>query len=292
MSILLNKESRVICQGITGKAGLFHTLQCRDYGTHIVGGVTPKKGGTVVEGFHVFNTCKEAVRETGADTTMIFVPPRFAAKAIVEAVDAGIKLVVTITEGIPVMDMIHVKKALEGRDAILVGPNCPGLVTAEEAKVGIAPGVIHKRGKIGVVSRSGTLTYEGVYQTTKNGLGQSSAVGIGGDAIHGLTHTDVVKLFNEDPETEGIILIGEIGGSEEEDAAAYIKENVDKPVAAFIAGASAPKGKRMGHAGAIIEGNSGTAASKINALAEAGVVVAQTAAEIGDKMLEAISLNK
>ncbi|MCF8067411.1 MAG: succinate--CoA ligase subunit alpha [Desulfobacterales bacterium] len=292
MSILVNKDSKVICQGITGKAGLFHTIQCRDYGTNIVGGVTPKKGGTTVEGFPVFNSCKEIVAETGADTTMIFVPPPFTGGAIIEAAEAGIKIIVAITEGVPVMDMIKVKKALEGMDVILCGPNCPGLVTPGEAKVGIAPGFIHQRGKIGVLSRSGTLTYEAVYQTTKNGLGQTSAVGIGGDSIHGLTHTDVVKMYNEDPETEGIILIGEIGGSEEEEAAAYIKENVDKPVAAFIAGATAPKGKRMGHAGAIIEGNSGTAASKIQALKDAGVVIAPTAAEIGEKMLEAISLKK
>lgn len=288
MAILINENTKLITQGITGKAGLFHSQQCRAYGTNVVGGVNPKKAGTEVDGFPVFGSCKEAVEKTGANATMIFVPPPFAGAAIIEAAEAGIPLIVAITEGIPVLDMARVKKALEKYDSILLGPNCPGLVTSDVCKIGIAPGAIHKKGRIGIVSRSGTLTYEAVHQTTLNGLGQTTAVGIGGDPIRGLSHTDVVKMLNEDPETEGIILIGEIGGSDEEAAAAYIKENVKKPVAAFIAGQTAPKGKRMGHAGAIIEGNAGTAESKIEALKDAGVFVAKTAAEIGDKMLEAM----
>jgi succinyl-CoA synthetase alpha subunit len=288
MAILVDKNTKVITQGITGKAGLFHSQKCREYGTQVVGGVNPKKAGETIDGFPVFKDVADARQQTGANCSLIFVPPPFAADAIIEAADAGIELIVAITEGIPVMDMARVKKYLQGKSSILLGPNCPGLVTPGEAKIGIAPGFIHSRGKIGIVSRSGTLTYEAVYQTTRNGLGQSTAVGIGGDPIRGLSHVDVVKMFNEDPETEGIILIGEIGGSDEEVAAAYIKDHVKKPVAAFIAGQTAPPGKRMGHAGAIIEGGAGTAESKIAALRDAGAFVARTAAEIGDKMLEAM----
>jgi succinyl-CoA synthetase alpha subunit len=289
MAILIDKDTRLITQGITGKAGLFHSQKCRDYGTHVVGGVTPKKGGTLVDGFPVFNSVADARKETGANATMIFVPAPYAADAILEAADAGIELIVAITEGIPTRDMLRVHHALRGRPNILIGPNCPGIVTADECKIGIAPGFIHKRGKIGIVSRSGTLTYEAVFQTTQAGLGQTTAVGIGGDPVHGLSHTDVVKMLNDDPETEGIILIGEIGGSDEEAAAEYIKAHVKKPVVGFIAGASAPKGKRMGHAGAIVDGNAGSAASKKDALKAAGVVVAETAAEIGRKMVEAMA---
>ncbi len=288
MAILIDKNTRLITQGITGKAGLFHSQQCRAYGTNVVGGVTPKKGGTTVDGFPVFNSVAEAVQDTGANASMIFVPAAYAANAILEAVDAGVHLIVAITEGIPVMDMLKVHNYLKGRKCILIGPNCPGLVTAGVCKIGIAPGSIHSKGRIGIVSRSGTLTYEAVHQTTVAGLGQTTAVGIGGDPIHGLSHVEVVKMLNEDPETEGIILIGEIGGSDEEIAAAYIKEHVRKPVVGFIAGASAPKGKRMGHAGAIIDGTSGTAEAKIKALKDAGVTVASTAADIGNQMVAAM----
>ncbi|MGL1901867.1 MAG: succinate--CoA ligase subunit alpha [Fibrobacterales bacterium] len=288
MAILINENTRLITQGITGKAGLFHSIKCREYGTSVVGGVTPKKGGQTVEGFPVFNSVKEVVDAEGANTSMIFVPPPFAAAAIIEAAQAGVELIVAITEGIPVMDMVKVKAELEKYNSILIGPNCPGLVTSDVCKVGIAPGQIHKKGRIGVLSRSGTLTYEAVHQTTLNGLGQTTAIGIGGDPVHGLSHIDVIKMFNEDPETEGIVLIGEIGGADEEIAAEYIKNHVDKPCAGFIAGQTAPKGKRMGHAGAIIEGNAGTAEGKISALKDAGVYVADTAAEIGDKMMEAM----
>ena len=288
MAILIDKNTRLLTQGITGKAGLFHSIQCREYGTQVVGGVTPKKGGIIVEDFPVFNSVIECKQVTDANATMIFVPPPFAANAIIEAADAGIKLIVAITEGIPVLDMVKVKQYLKDKSCILVGPNCPGIVTSGQSKVGIAPGMVHSPGKIGVVSRSGTLTYEAVDQTTQLGLGQTTAVGIGGDPIHGLSHLDVVKMFNEDPDTEGIILIGEIGGSEEDEAATFIKDNVKKPVVAFIAGASAPEGKRMGHAGAIIEGGEGTAKSKIKNLRDAGATIALTAAEIGQKMLEAM----
>lgn len=284
MAILVDKNTKLITQGITGKAGLFHTMRCRDYGTNVVGGVNPRKAGTTVEGFPVFGNVKEAVIETGANTTMIFVPAPFAADAIIEAADAGIELIVAITEGIPVRDMLNVHHYLKKSSSILVGPNCPGITTADVAKVGIAPGFVHKKGKVGIVSRSGTLTYEAVHQTTMSGLGQTTAVGIGGDPIHGLNHIDVIRMFQNDPETEGIVLIGEIGGNDEEEAAEFIKSEVTKPVAAFIAGASAPKGKRMGHAGAIISGSKGTAATKIKALEDAGVFVAKTAADIGHMM--------
>lgn len=288
MAILVNRQTKLITQGITGKAGLFHTLRCSEYGTNVVGGVNPMKQGTFIEGFPVYGSVREAVDKTGANTSMIFVPAPQAAKAIIEAADAGIKLIVAITEGIPVRDMLEVHNYLKSTDSILIGPNCPGVTTAGVAKVGIAPGFIHKKGKIGIVSRSGTLTYEAVYQTTLSGLGQTTAVGIGGDPIHGLNHIDVIRMFEEDPETEGIILIGEIGGSDEEAAAEYIKSQVSKPVAAFIAGATAPSGKRMGHAGAIVNGNSGTAASKIKALEAANVHVALTASDIGKTMCAAM----
>jgi succinyl-CoA synthetase alpha subunit len=263
-------------------------MRCSDYGTNVVGGVNPSKPGSEVAGFPVFGSVKEAVERTGANTSMIFVPAPYAADAIVEAADAGIELIVAITEGIPVRDMLSVHNYLKGSNSILIGPNCPGVTTADVAKVGIAPGFIHKKGKIGIVSRSGTLTYEAVYQTTLSGLGQTTAVGIGGDPVHGLNHIDVIRMFEEDPETEGIILIGEIGGTDEEAAAEYIKYNVKKPVAAFIAGASAPKGKRMGHAGAIISGSKGTAASKIKTLEDARVFVAHTASDIGRYMCTAL----
>ncbi len=287
MSILIDQNTKLMTQGITGKAGLFHSLQCKEYGTQVVGGVTPKKGGSTIEGFPVWNTVQECKEQTDANTTMIFVPPPFAANVIIEAADAGIELIVAITEGIPVIDMIRVKNHLKDKNSILVGPNCPGIVTSGICKVGIAPSAVHSPGKVGIVSRSGTLTYEAVYQTTVLGLGQTTAIGIGGDSVHGLSHLDVVKMFNEDAETEGIVLIGEIGGTDEEVAAAYIKDHVNKPVAGFIAGVSAPKGKRMGHAGAIIYGSQGTAQSKIKVLEEAGVFVAQTASDIGIKMQEA-----
>ena len=288
MSILIDKNSKVVVQGLTGKAGTFHALQCAAYGTKIVGGVNAKKAGTTHEGFPVFGSVHESVEKTGADVSLIFVPPPAAADAIVEAADAGVRLIVAITEGIPVMDMVWARREVERRGALLLGPNCPGIVTPGEAKVGIAPGFIHKRGKVGIVSRSGTLTYEAVYQTTQLGLGQTNSIGIGGDPVHGLNMVDVLKLYNADPETEGIILIGEIGGPDEQNAAAYIKEFVKKPVVAFIAGAAAPKGKRMGHAGAIVEGKSGTAAAKKQALKDVGVSVAETIAGIGALMKDAL----
>lgn len=287
MGIIIDANTKLITQGITGKAGLFHTQKCKEYGTTVVGGVNPKKAGSQIEGFDVYGTVAEAVKYTGANTSMIFVPPPFAADAIIEAADGGIQTIVAITEGIPVHDMLRVKEYLRGSNTILVGPNCPGIVTAGVAKVGIAPGHIHKKGCIGIVSRSGTLTYEAVHQTSLLGLGQSTAVGVGGDPIHGLTQLDVIKRFNEDPETKGIIMIGEIGGMEEEEAADYIKKHVTKPMAAFIAGATAPKGKRMGHAGAIIIGKKGTAESKIQALQDAGVIVAKVASNMGKRMCEA-----
>jgi len=288
MSIFVDKNTKVVVIGLTGKAGSFHAAQCKAYGTQIVAGVTPGKGGIIHDGIPVFNTVHEAVQATGADCALIFVPPPGAADAIVGSADAGIPFIVAITEGIPVLDMVWARKEVDRMGATLLGPNCPGIVTPGECKIGIAPGFIHKRGKVGIVSRSGTLTYEAVYQTTQLGLGQSTAVGIGGDPVHGLTHVDVLKRFNADPETEGIVLIGEIGGPDEQNAAKYIKEHVKKPVVAFIAGAAAPKGKRMGHAGAIVEGKSGTAQAKKEALKAAGALVAETAADIGPLMKKAL----
>jgi succinyl-CoA synthetase alpha subunit len=288
MSILLNKESKVLVQGITGRSGLFHTQQCRDYGTHIVAGVTPGKGGIHIEGIPVFNTVEEAVHYTNANVSMIFVPPPAAADAILESADAGIDLAVCITEGIPIRDMVAARRILDGKKMRLVGPNCPGVITPGECKVGIMPGYIHQKGKIGVVSRSGTLTYEAVKQLTEAGLGQSTCVGIGGDPIIGMRFIDVLELFNNDPETEGVFMIGEIGGAAEEDAAHWIREHMKKPVAAFIAGVTAPPGKRMGHAGAIITGGKGKAEDKIRTLTECGVNVASSPTKMGDAMLAAM----
>jgi len=284
MSILVNKDSRVLVQGITGATGQFHARACKEYGTKIVAGVTPGKGGTELDGIPVFDTVSEAASETGATVTLIFVPPAFTADAIMEAADAGLELAVCITEGVPTLDMVRVKRFLIGKKLRLVGPNCPGVITPGECKVGIMPGYIHKPGPIGVVSRSGTLTYEAVNQLTSLGIGQSTCVGIGGDPIVGTGFLDVLRMFNEDPQTEGIILIGEIGGTAEEEAAAFIKEHVRKPVTAFVAGQTAPKGKRMGHAGAIIAGGRGTAAEKIEAFKAAGVAVAPGPADLGRTM--------
>ena len=286
MSILINSDSRVVVQGITGRSGLFHTQQCRDYGTKIVAGVTPGKGGIHIEGIPVFNTVEEAVRYTSANVSMIFVPPPGAADAILEACDAGLDLAVCITEGIPVRDMVLARQVQERSSTRLVGPNCPGVITPGECKVGIMPGYIHMPGRIGVVSRSGTLTYEAVKQLTDVGLGQSTGVGIGGDPIIGMNFIDVLKLFNEDPETDGVFMIGEIGGGAEEEAAYWIKDYMTKPVAAFIAGVTAPPGKRMGHAGAIITGGKGRAEDKIRTLTECGVAVSPSPTKMGATMLE------
>ncbi len=289
MSILVDANTKVICQGITGSAGTFHSLGCREYGTNMVGGVTPGKGGQNVEGIPVFDTVEEAVEKTGANATMIFVPPPFTADAILEAIDAGIKVIAAITEGVPVMDMVRVYEKVKASDSVLIGPNCPGIITPGGCKIGIMPGYIHNPGKIGVMSRSGTLTYEAVWQTSNLGLGQSTCVGLGGDPIVGTSFIDLLALYQEDDQTEAILMIGEIGGSAEEEAAAFVKAHVTKPVAAFIAGRTAPPGKRMGHAGAIISGGKGTAAEKVAALEDAGIVVAPTPADMGDAVAKAIA---
>jgi succinyl-CoA synthetase alpha subunit len=287
MSILVDSNTRLLVQGITGSSGAFHARGCMEYGTNVVAGVTPGKGGQLFDGkVPVFDTVYEARQQTGCNATMIFVPAPFAGDAILEAVDAGVELVVCITEGIPVMDMMRVKTALTGKKSRLIGPNCPGIITPGQCKIGIMPGYIHKPGKIGVISRSGTLTYEAVWQLTQRGFGQSTCIGIGGDPINGTSHLDAVKLFSEDPDTEALIIIGEIGGTAEEEAAVWIKEHYGKPVAAFIAGATAPPGRRMGHAGAIVSGGKGTAAGKMEALREAGIAIADTPATMGETLIK------
>ena len=292
MAVLVGNHTKLIVQGITGREGLFHAIGCRDYGTNVVGGVTPGKGGTVVEGFPVFNTVMDAVKATGANATMIFVPPSGAADGILEALDAGIALIVCITEGIPVLDMMKVKRVLpDYPNSRLIGPNCPGVITPGQAKIGIMPGRIHLAGNVGVVSRSGTLTYEAVGQLTALGIGQSTCIGIGGDPINGTSHIDALKLFNDDPDTHAVVMIGEIGGSAEEDAAAWVKVNMKKPVVAFIAGQTAPPGRRMGHAGAIISGGKGTAAEKMKALKAAGITVVQSPADMGKAMAKRLGVN-
>jgi succinyl-CoA synthetase alpha subunit len=288
MSVLVNKNTRVVFTGITGKSGGFHAKQCMDYGTQVVAGVTPGRGGQLFEGsVPVFNAVTDSVEQAGANTACVFVPPPFAADSILECLDAGIELIIAITEGIPVNDLAKVKKKLLQTNARLIGPNCPGVITPGECKIGIMPGYIHKPGTVGIVSRSGTLTYEAVWQVTSLGYGQSTCIGIGGDPINGTNHTDAIKLFNEDPDTEAIVMIGEIGGDAEENACAYIKEHVKKPVAGFIAGTTAPPGRRMGHAGAIVSGGSGTAEAKIAAMEAAGVAVAKTPSDMGTALLAA-----
>lgn len=287
MSVLVDKNTRLLVQGITGKAGGFHAKQCMEYGTNVVAGVTPGRGGEKFEGkVPVFDTVAEARAQTGCNVSVIFVPAAGAADSILEAVDAGVELVICITEGIPVMDMMRVKAQMDGKPSRLIGPNCPGIITPGECKIGIMPGYIHKPGKVGVISRSGTLTYEAVWQLTSRGYGQSTCIGIGGDPINGMSHLDAVKLFNDDPDTDSMILIGEIGGSAEEEAAAWIQENCKKPVAAFIAGTTAPPGRRMGHAGAIVSGGKGTAEGKIEALKAAGIAVADTPATMADTLIK------
>ena len=289
MSVLVNASSKIICQGITGSQGTFHTEQCIEYGTQIVGGVTPGRGGQEHLGVPVFNSVKEAKESIEFEVSMIFVPPKFAADAIIAAIEVEVGLIVCITEGIPVQDMIEIKSSLKSSSSVLLGPNCPGIITPDESKIGIMPGFIHQKGSIGIISRSGTLTYEAVHQTTKHGLGQSTCIGIGGDPIKGLNFIDCLELFESDIETQGIVLVGEIGGSDEEKAAEYIKEHVTKPVVAYIAGVSAPRGKRMGHAGAIVTGKEGTADSKYEALRAAGVHTVESPALIGEKMKSVLS---
>lgn len=292
MSILVNKNTRVICQGITGKAGAFHTKGCKEYGTQMVGGVTPGKAGETVEGLPVFDTVIEAVEKTGANATMIFVPAAFTADAILEALDAGIKVICAITEGVPVLDMVRVYELVRHSDAALIGPNCPGVITPGECKIGIMPGYIHQPGKVGIMSRSGTLTYEAVWQTSNLKLGQSTCIGLGGDPIVGTNYIDLFQRFEKDPQTEAILMIGEIGGTAEEEAAAYVKQHVTKPVAAFIAGRTAPPGRRMGHAGAIISGGKGTAAEKVAALKAANIEVADSPADMGQAVQRAMAKRK
>ena len=289
MSVLIDNNTKLLVQGITGSQGMLHTRGCRDYGTNVVSGVTPGKGGQDFEGVPIFNTVQDAVKATGANASMILVPPPFAADAIMEAADAEIPLIVAITEGVPVLDMVSAVSFVYQKGSRLIGPNCPGIITPGQIKIGIMPGSIHKTGQVGVVSRSGTLTYEAVGQLTRVGLGQSTCIGIGGDPVNGTNFIDCLKLFQEDPQTEAIVMIGEIGGDAEEQAAAYAKDNVSKPIVSFIAGQTAPPGRRMGHAGAIISGGRGTAAEKMSALQEAGIHVVKTPAEIGEKMLEALA---
>jgi succinyl-CoA synthetase alpha subunit len=289
MSVLIDGNSKVVCQGITGNQGSFHTEQCIEYGTQVVAGVTPGRGGEALLGVPVYNTMREAVAASAAEVSMIYVPARFAAGAIQEAAESGVGLIVCITEGIPVLDMVNVKAALDINGCRLIGPNCPGIITPDECKIGIMPGFIHQKGRIGIVSRSGTLTYEAVYQTTQNGLGQSTCIGIGGDPVRGMNFIDCLKLFQDDPDTDGIVMVGEIGGTDEEAAAEFMQSEVSKPVVAYIAGVTAPPGKRMGHAGAIIAGGKGTAADKFKALDAAGAATVRSPDELGSKMLELLA---